>query len=263
VIDVTKFGTRDLPIRPSSAGKLVKCPMSVILSYFEDSDGGGNQGAQTGSVVHRGVEAFHRAGGDAVAAKEALAEALKTFPEANRDKAANWLAAYVADPTNQAATVVALEQPVELDYRGVYFKGTLDQIRRDETGALLVWDLKTGSSLEADAAVDEYQFQQAIYVLAARQSLGLEAEPGGLILAAGYDKKYGRRFLPMGVSIADCEAMADEVVEQVLAVRSGLRPFRPSADHCRFCPFKRFPKCRRLASRLLGEQQPRTQTRDA
>lgn len=250
MLDVTKFGTREIPLRPSKLGTLVKCPMSVLLSYF--GDGEGNQGAQTGSVVHRGVEVFHRTNGDAVAAKEAVEEALSTFPEANRDNARRWLNAYVADPTNQEATVVAVEQSVELDYRGVYLRGTLDQIRQDADGTLLVWDLKTGASLEPDAAVDEYQFQQAGYVLAARQTLALDVRPGGLILAAGYDKKWGRRFLPMGVDVADCEQLMDEVVAAVEAIRAGRRPFVPTADHCRFCPFKRYPKCKGVASRLLG-----------
>jgi len=249
MIDVSKFGTREMPLRPSSLTKLLKCPMSVLLTYFGDSVG--SPAAQTGNLVHRGVEVFHSTGGDAVAAREAMAAAVDRFPEGNRTKAAKWLEAYITDPTNQSAAVTHAELPVELDYRGVYLRGTLDQIRVSEDGVLLVWDLKTGDSLTADEAVAEYQAQQACYVLAARQTLSADVRPGGIILAAGYDKRYGRRFLPMGVDLADCEQLLDEVVREVEAIRRGERHYRPNAGNCAYCPLKQYPNCKRLGRALL------------
>lgn len=254
MFDLTKFGTREMPIRPSSLPKLFACPMTVILSF---GDGGESKaGSDTGSVVHAGVQAFHRVpGGDPVAAAEAMAVALGTFPEADRKKAERWLNAYVADPTNREATVVACELPVSLDYKGVYITGTLDQIRQEKGDLLLVWDLKTGTSLLADDVVAEYQVQQAAYVLAARQTLGKDVRPGGIIMAAGYDKTYGRRFLPNGVTVAHCEHLMDAVVREVEEVRAGRRLFRPSAAGCRFCPHKPFPRCVEFSTLVLGESK--------
>lgn len=249
MIDVKQFGTPAMPLRPSSLTKLLKCPMSVLLTYFSDSEG--NAGANTGSVVHAAVEAFHRSDGSEVEARAAMETALATFPEANRDKARAWIEGYLRDPTNRSAAVTAVEQRVELNYRGVYLRGTLDQIRREEDGRLVVWDLKTGTSLTPEDCVAEYQAQQAAYVLAARQTLDLDVHPGGIIFAAGYDKRYGRRFLPMGVRVEDCEQLLDEVVREVEAIRNGGRHYRPTADHCRFCPLKPYPECKALARRLL------------
>lgn len=245
-MDPSLFGTREMPLRPSSLGKLMKCPMSVLLPYFED--GGGNEGAQTGSVVHAAVEAFHN--GRSV--EEATAAALATFPKAVEEKARGWIAAYVADPANKSAVVTAVELQVTLEYRGVFIRGTLDQIRQTEDGVGLVWDLKTGASLAPGDCVAEYQFQQAGYVLAARETLQLPIAPGGIIYAAGYDKKLGRRHLPMGVTVADCIELMDEVVREVEYVRAGGRPYRPTADHCKYCPLAEFPKCKKLGNRLLG-----------
>ena len=252
MIDVKLFGTREYPLRPSSLGRLVKCPMSVLIPFFFFQDGEGRPGAQTGSLVHAGVEAFHRADGSAVAAREALAEAVQTFPEGDREKARRWLDAYLADPTNKSAAVAACELKVDLEYKGVFVRGTLDQIRRNDDGTLVVWDLKTGTSLQADDVVAEYQFQQAAYVLAARQTLKLDVTPGGIIYAAGYDKPRGRRFLPMGVRVADCEQLMDEVVREVQHIRTGGRAYRPTADHCKWCDYKPYPQCKNHAN-LLGE----------
>lgn len=249
LFDLSEFGTRKMPMRPSSMTKLLKCPMSVLLTYFTEGDGG-NAATNTGNLVHVGVETFHKTG-SAESAKEAMEAAVASFPEGNRDKARKWLEAYLADPTNQSAAVTHVEAGVELDYKGVYLKGTLDQIRLDDTGALVVWDLKTGTSLTAEQAVAEYQVQQACYVLAARQTFQLDVRPGGIILAAGYDKRYGRRFIPMGVTVADCEQLLDEVVREVEAVRRGERHYRPNAGNCAYCPLKEYPNCKRHERVLL------------
>lgn len=249
LFNLSEFGTRAMPMRPSSMVKLLKCPMSVLLTYFVQGDDG-NAATNTGNLVHVGVETYHKTG-SAESAKEAMEAAVATFPEANRDKARKWLEAYLADPTNQSATVTHVEAKVELDYKGVYLCGTLDQIRQDENGTLVVWDLKTGTSLTPEQAVAEYQVQQACYVLAARQTFNLDVQPGGIIFAAGYDRRYGRRFLPMGVSVSDCEQLLDEVVREVEAIRRGERHYRPTASNCAYCPLREFPNCKRHERVLL------------
>lgn len=252
-MDLIEFGTEAWPLRPSKLGQLVKCPMAIVLSRYEEREGGA--AAQTGSVVHAAVEVFHREVGtvDHRIGKgvEALTQALAVFPEANERPARNWFAAYAADPKNQLADVRWLEESVRLDFDGVVIVGTLDQVRCED-GVLRVWDLKTGTGLETDEAVTEYQFQQAGYVLAARQTLDATIQPGGLIHAAGYDKPRGRRFPEMGLTVEDCEDLMREVVDRVRAVRSGRRVFTPSADACRYCPHKRYPRCKAKAKGLLG-----------
>jgi len=247
------FGSEDWPLRPSKLKSLVSCPMSVYLDGIMIGDDEGGPGAQTGSVVHAGVEAFHRTMGDPITRREeataAARAALPTFPAANENNAFRWLSAYTNDTQNITANVTHIEEkvcliiPAEPD---IVIRGTLDQVRQDSQGRYTVWDLKTGTSLSADEVVDEYQFQQAAYVLAARQTLGLNILPGGIIYAAGYDKPRGRRFLPMGVDLDDCEAMMEVVKSRVLDIRAGKREFTPSNSACFWCEHKRYPKCRRL-----------------
>lgn len=133
---------------------------------------------------------------------------------------------------------------------GVYVKGTLDQIRYED-GVYRVWDLKTGKYLDRGGAKAEYQFQQAGYVLAARQTTGLDVQPGGLIWCQGYDQPRGNPFIELNVSVEDCEAKLDRVVERVEELRQGKLIFLPSDSACKFCPFKQYPDCSNQARSLL------------
>lgn len=242
-----EFGTEARPLRPSSLDNLLACPMSVLLTLGMASEG--NAGSNTGSVVHAGVEGFHRGGESVTAGEEAMAEALPKFPEADWGKAYAWYQAYAADPTNRGAIArledgrPAVEVPVRINYKGVWIAGTLDQVRLTD-GVLSVWDLKTGSGfLSPEDTVAEHQAQQAAYVLAARATLKLDIQPGGIIYAVGYDKPRGRRFIPMGVTLKQCEELLDEVVARVAVIRDGGRSFIPSAAACKFCKLRTYPSC--------------------
>ena len=126
--DPATFATPAWPLRPSSLGKFLRCPMSVILD--DGGDGGGNAGAQTGSLVHVGVEQFHRTLNDEEGLRALLA-ARPLFPLGRPADAERWYRAYVADPANKAATVTHVETKVEGYILGdVYVAGTLDQLRK-------------------------------------------------------------------------------------------------------------------------------------
>lgn len=245
------FGSEEWPLRPSSLKKLLTCPgqyyLDAILQINDEK-----AGLHTGSVVHKGVEVFHRTPGDPLTRKEeavaAAHAAIPTFPLADQEKVFRWLAAYANDKANIDADIPYIEQQVfyRIPIDGqpdIVIRGTLDQIRRGKDGRLTIWDLKTGSYMNPAQIVDESQVQQAAYVLAARQTLGIEVFPGGIIYAAGYDKPRGQRFLPLGVDVDDCEAIMEVVKQKVLDIRSGRRDFTPSAAACGWCKHRTFPAC--------------------
>jgi hypothetical protein len=250
------FGSEGWPLRPSKLKTLLSCSASVVLDSLMAREDEGGKGAQTGSVVHAGVERFHRTEGSAEHRKsealEAAKEALPTFPLADPAKAFKWVAAYASDPKNIAANVTHVEQKVRLtipmpDGVPLVIQGTLDQIRVDERDGLQrVWDLKTGVFYNTLQIVDESQAQQAAYVLAARETLQLDVRPGGIINAAGYDQPRGERFLPIGVDVDDCLHIMDIVKQRTLDVRSGRREYNPSASACGFCKHRAFPRCKTL-----------------
>lgn len=240
--NVSDLGTEAWPLRPSSLSKLLGCPMSIALDMESDSNGG----AQTGTVLHAGVEQFHRTLNDEEGLR-ALIEAARAFPLADVAKAKAWYAKYTADPKNSQAQVTHLEHPVSLWVEDVYVAGTLDQLRY-EGGVYRVWDVKSGTYLKPEGMRRAYAAQQAAYVLAARATLGLDVRPGGVIRVHGYDMKRGDVFVEMHEkTVADCEALLAPLVPVVRAIRAGVRDFRPSDDACRFCPAKslNLPECQR------------------
>lgn len=271
--DLLSFGSAARPLRPSRVAKFVRCPMSVALTF--DDTSAGNRAAQTGNIVHDMAETFHKHQGTLQekieAGRAALDAARLAFPEGDADKAVQVYCSYVADPTNQAAVVEHCEAAVTLtlpaepyDPTGepIVINGTLDQVRRLEVPEKIgdrlfqpgryVWDIKTGDSKKPDEYIAEYLIQQAVYVLAARQTLHEDIQPGGLIWTPGYFSARSRIFLPLPLTVESCKILVAAVPPLVACVRSGRPVFLPAADTCKFCDFRPFPRCESLFHQMYG-----------
>lgn len=253
--DWTLFATEERPLRPSRMGVFAACPMSAFLR--DAGEEGGGEAAQTGNLVHTAAAVFHRTVGSPQQREEAGLEALQQdrvrFPLGLADKAASIFRSYAADPKNVDAEVPWVEQSVTLRLpahpldptgRDVVSKGTLDQVRRDRRdGKLKVYDIKTGSALDPRMTVAKYLIQQATYVLAARQTLDPEIQPGDIIWTPGYAKgPRARVFLPQGLTVELCELLLYDVTRQIAEIRSGTPIFRPG-DACKFCELSDFDTC--------------------
>lgn len=243
------FGTPEFPLRPSATGKFFACPMSVFMTWKEEG-GDSNSPADTGSMMHAGAAEFHRTH-DVGEGERALLASHQKFPQGDPDKALTIYRSYVADPKNSKAEVVWIEEPVRLTLppapgdptgKPVVFQGTLDQVRKYE-GTLQVWDIKTGSGKDPNESLDEYLLQQGVYTLAARETLDPTIQPGGLIYTPGYEKPRGRRFLPLGLTLSQVEALLLPLVHLVSLIRQGVPLFTPSAGACKYCPVRRYTNC--------------------
>lgn len=264
--DLTLFGTAEQPLRPSALGKLVHCPIQSVLMMGEPEDAGG-VAAQTGSLVHLGVAAFHLEPDQrrkAQAGLAAMQDGLPRFPLADMTECNRFYSLYAADPRNIHAEMLAVERPVSLvlpphstDPTGaeIVVNGTLDQIRREE-GKALVDDLKTGSP-SGWAMIHDYAFQQAAYVLAARASGFPDAEPGRIIRAQGYRARGAQLPSPDGVffalpwTVEDCRLLMDRVRLEVARIRSGEVNFGPGPQ-CSYCPLGGLQGCLPQAQERLG-----------
>jgi hypothetical protein len=265
-MNLATFGTDARPLRPSGLAWLIRCPVKTILDIATDVHDEGGPAAQTGSLVHAGVEAFHREVDGAkkvAAAVAAMQQAAGRFPLADHNEARLYLEPYLCDPRNATADVVAVELPVRLELPAhpfdptglpVIVRGRLDQIRR-ENGRLIVCDLKTGKGRGWEMLHD-YAHQQAAYVLAARQSGYPTAEPGYLIRCYGYRERSAVLPSPDGVQwwlpfdVAACEQLMARVTLAVALVRRGEVDFGPG-PHCTFCPQKGLDNCIPHATRTL------------
>jgi hypothetical protein len=270
--DLTAFaaGDGDRPgfdhLRPSSLDKLVKCPVWSLLMVWADEDAGG-PAAQTGSLTHEAVAAFHREAVEskkAQAGLDALSAGLPRFPLADPADARRHYALYAADPRNLTADVLAVELAVTLSLpphptdptgRPVVVRGTLDQLRRVD-GRVVVDDLKTGQPSGWEM-VHSYAFQMAAYTLAARANGFPEAAPGRIIRTWGYRARAAVLPSPDGVfwhlplTVARCEALMERVRLEVARVRAGEVHFGPGV-HCTFCPHGGLDRCEPAVTGRLG-----------
>lgn len=253
--DCAVFASAEKPLRPSRLGSFLKCPMSVLLSHwFEEEEGG--KAADTGNLVHAAAAEYHRTEGSPAArlgvGLDALAAAVGKFPAGDAERARTIFRSYANDPANQNAVVRWVEHQVRLELppapidptgQPVVVIGTLDQVREDEDGNLTVHDIKTGSGKDANETVAEYLIQQAAYVMAARETLHPDILPGNIIYTPGYDKPRGRRHLPLGITIPQCQTLLTGIPWLVGMIRRGVPVFQPSAQACDFCRVKPAKNC--------------------
>lgn len=252
--DLTEFATEKRPLRPSRVASFLLCPMRVVLDPDEEC---AKPAADTGSLVHEAARVFHTTTeADRVAAGQAaLLAARDKFPHGDAERASEIFRAYSADQKNRDAVVVWCEQPVRLvlpadpgDPTGqpVVIAGTLDQVRRiGET--LSVWDIKTGTYHSAHDSLFEYLTQQAVYTLAAIETLDPSILPGGLICTGGYSRTRGAVHVDNVFTVEQARDLVLAVPPFVAAIRRGEALFRPGLEACKFCDVKKagyaWPKC--------------------
>jgi hypothetical protein len=270
----TDFATAEKPLRPSGLTWLVSCPVKVVLDMYATEEDTGGPAAQTGSLVHAGVEAFHLEPDQAkkvAAAVAAMQRSAAEFPLADPTEARLYFEPYALDPRNVVAEFardadgrIAIERKVSLSLpphptdstgRPVYIRGTLDQIRV-ENGRQIVCDYKSGTKLSGWDMLHSYAFQQAAYVLAARASGFPNAEPGYIIRGYGYRVRGAKLPAADGVfwwlpfDVAGCELLMDRVRLQVALIRNGELDFGPGT-WCGYCPQKGLDTCIPAAQKRL------------
>jgi len=137
--------------------------------------------------------------------------------------------------------LVAVEQQLRVSMGEVTITGQVDRLERDEDGAAIVVDLKTGTSRPSDADLDrnpQLGVYQLAVLLGAFEQFGL-AEPGGAELV-----QVGKAGLKASVRVQAQRGLrsdpdpewARELVETVAAGMAG-PVFRATANPgCRVCP---------------------------
>lgn len=271
-------------MRPSALAWVGRCPVKAVLAMGEPEDEGG-PAAQTGSLVHAAIAAFHLEPDESkrvAAAVATLQTAAAKFPRSDPTDARIFTEAYICDPRNATAQFVtmqedrkrrdgtilragqpAIEVPVSLklaphriDPTGepIYVAGTLDQIRIENCGEL-IWDYKSGkpSGLEM---IHDYAIQQASYWCAARASGFPDIGMGGLIRGMSYRARGAVLPSPAGVfwsmpfNYDGATALLARVRLHVALIRMGEIDFGP-ASWCTYCEQKGLDSCIPTANKKL------------
>lgn len=273
-MNLSEFGTAKYPLRPSALKKLVNCSMQSILELLGDLEDRSNAGAQTGTVTHSAIEAFHREQRDmeakTVAGLQALKDACKSNPLADEREAEIYFAHYANDPRNQRAEFVrqhtggiALEMqvsgklsphPSDATGQDIIIEGKLDQLRVFN-GKLCLMDYKSGRT-SAFEMMHIYVYQQAAYMELARQN-GYPVDEAYIIRGYKYRERGAdlpspaEAFVAMPFLPKDLPLILDRVKLEVARVRSGDLQFGPGAL-CSWCPAKGISNCIPIARKRLG-----------
>lgn len=240
------FGTDKYPIHCSSIWRIMRCPLQAVLLAQGVMEAESAEAADTGSITHAAIAAYHRKEDIAAALRKAAAQ----FPLGDIDDAKSMVEPYCADPANQSAELLAVETtlqatipPDETDptQAPIVLMGTCDQIRRQPDGRLEVWDVKT-SKRHRRAILYDTIWQLVGYSYIATRTLGVQVLPGGVIYVRGYSQKtydYGRAdgavFLPVALTYDMVQTMIASLAQTVARIRAGSYIASPG-EHCQFCP---------------------------
>jgi hypothetical protein len=237
-MNLETFGGESSPLRASKLPSLILCTLRAALM---ESDSSGTA-ADTGSMVHAAIAAFHQ--GKGVASITEFAAMLGQFPLGDVIEADRIFERYAEDPRHAAAEIVCIETPIRIEIEPkfmpgppIVIQGTLDQIRRD-SGCLWVWDVKTGNR-DAMYMQHAHAVQLAAYTLGARQLFpGDTVYPGGYLRTRGYFTRGAELPSPQGVFVPagfdDPDAILDSVRLSVCLIRAGHVTATPGV-HCENC----------------------------
>ena len=254
------LGTKENPVRCSSLPMLLTCAGFVKLRMIYSDESG--VAATLGTAAGRAIELWHQNGDvtEALRIAKGEAESGKANGQAGlgeREVAelTTVVNSYVEDERNHGDAVVveSLEQECLFEYKGVWFKGHFDCIRRGPDG-LEMWDLKFTKRYSGTQAVAAYAAQLAAYTYAAREIYGEPVKAGGIIRLTGYvspkrvlkDPPSERPvFFPCNWQDGVVEYLLDQCVDRIMALDEGKTPINPGT-HCGFCVATSPDNCMRL-----------------
>lgn len=243
------------PIRVSGLGKLLQCSFSVKAMFDKWIEDHAGPTAQTGTVLHAGVEHWHKTGRDIQAAIRAMESSKRENPEADIRLAGRQFEHYIRDPRNINANIVLNEHRITRSIgnddmgRPVFISGKLDQLRLEDNGLRYVYDVKSSSRMIGDLMF-EYSVSQLMYSWLAEQETGEPVHGGYLILTQGYLKKTALPpehrpsgvFVQMPLTRAHYSAIITLIVKEVSRLRRGDAHVNPGS-HCHYCGFSGPQNC--------------------
>lgn len=226
-------------IRASSLPMMFACLRS--LQYKEGSVS--NEYADTGSLIHLGIHAFHKL--NHIDSALAVMASSTDFPEANASKAAHHFRRYTETHTQWGA-VKETEYPIAFKLAPAAFdptqeeiliEGTTDQIR--ETSGLIAVDTKTGSK-PIKWMMRHYAPQICAYQFGVWNAFGIK--PHAAILRTQDYLQGGKVFHPVPWGWDTVIDVMESVKVFIALHRLGLK-IAISGDHCDYCPAGGIENC--------------------
>lgn len=258
--DIRLFGTKDYPIHASAVPEIIRCQWKAAMIYLATPDDESGEAADTGSMTHVAVAAWHR-DKDIAAAISALRESEARFAKGNVSEATSMFYLYTRDPRNHCEIATDQEGRLLVEYKTqisitpsksdptqapIEIVGTLDQVRLIYQKPK-VWDLKTSKRPGLDQ-LNMYLYQIGMYSLMASKALGMPVSPGGLITPRHYKKGADPETSPPGIfweyplRFNDIGPLINGLRNAVASIRAGTVHPSPG-DYCRYCPMQSTGEC--------------------
>ncbi len=247
--ELTAAGERlpgSIRISPSRVETFTKCGLRWLL---EAAVGVRSPGAAQGLgvVVHAAAALAAEGADDGEVAKRVdelwqhLDFGSSWYSARQRAQAESMVAKFLAWHRSNPRELLAVEQHLRVTMGDITIIGQVDRLERDEDGAAIVVDLKTGTSKPADADLDrnpQLGVYQLAVLLGAFEQFGL-TEPGGAELV-----QVGKAGLTATVRVQAQSGLANDpdpgwAREMVETVATGMAGpvFRATANPgCRVCP---------------------------
>lgn len=257
-----KIGTKEDPVRCSALPMILTCSgFHAMRSVYPDSSG---SAAEMGTAVGRGAEVFHHGESADKAVEVALGEIEGRLTGAELTQIEETIRAYSEDPRNGPLGSMQVlpesqEKELNFEYKGIWFSGHMDQIRRHEDGKLYVWDLKNGRAYGGVQMVNAYAAQLAMYSIGATQYYGEPVRYGGIVRTRGYIGKTNSKlyvgdrpvFFHANWPDGAAEYLADRIVVAVKRLQNGEIDLCPGG-HCNFCPGGGVANCTKILTEEFG-----------
>lgn len=222
-----------VPISPSRLERFEESPLDWFVETVAGSDPGIH--AHVGTIVHWAMETADDVGVDALwaAAETRWHELLFDAPWLEQrqrrimDVFFAALSEYLRDTHRDGKVLVGAERRFRLDLEGIDVSGSIDRVERAADGSVVIIDLKTGTPITKQTAIDEHA-QLGVYQLAYAHGLldevlaehGTHA-PGGAKLL--YVKSgVGGRAYREAVQAPFDEVRLDAVRERIRQVAAGM-----------------------------------------
>lgn len=247
-----QIATDEKPIRASMLPSLVNCTKGFMGRFMSDDPYEVGEAAQTGSMIHLGIQVYHSTGEKNTSKSKGIAamEAAKaTYPLGNLDRAKELLEKYVerhkSDPRGKVIQTewkirIALDPaPFDPTKKKIIIEGTVDQVR-DLGNFLYVCDHKSGFSPGA-WNVKYYAPQLAVYMIGAYEHYNKPVK--GFVTRL---QDLARSNLPfywdMGFDHEGAYKILDVVRTKIAEIRAGIYS-ASSGKHCDYCGLPEYPRC--------------------
>lgn len=230
-LQLSLFATPQFPLRASHLQNLLSCPWREVMIVFGATDQSG-QAADTGSAVHAACDTWHKNGGYAADAVDAMRRRLIEYPLADLPEAGGLFLAYALDPRNNNVDLALGETEVTFTLEApegppITIVGHVDQVRREQ-GILYIHDIKT-SKKSPVVVLAATRVQAAAYCKGASALLGEPVHPGGIIMP-----RRSPMHFPFPWTIDDVDAILAPVIDAVTHIRKGDVKHIPH-DGCFWC----------------------------